>query len=116
MLSSGLLALLVYGVVALPALAYARRYRRLFTSDLCGPLLVLGLWLGLVAVGYGPQSLSNVVEVPLALIFSLCTLYVRVFVADRVSDRARLWSYVGVGTSLVFVLALRTVMPASPDR
>ena len=112
-LFSVLLAL--YGVVASFAWINAKRRNALYWSDLSAPVLVLLLWVAAAAAGYGHQSLSHVVEVPIALIFSLLALNIRVFVIDKTIIRYRSNSYLCLGLSLFVVLLLRTFMPFLPE-
>ena len=110
-----LICLLVYGVLGVVAFLYARHRNVLYWSDMSTPVLVIILWVAVTATGYGHQSLSHVVEVPIALMISLILLNLRVFVFDRFSQNCRVNSYVVLGVSLLTVILLRAFMPYLPE-
>lgn len=107
--------LLLYAVVGSPAFIHSGRGGRLYWSDIATPVFVVALWVFVVASGYGHQSLSHFVEVPIALGVALGLFYGRVFIIDRFSDRYRINSYVVLGVSLLCVVLLRTFMPYLPE-
>ena len=84
-----LICIVLYGVIGLPAYIYAKRRNAIFWSDIATPILVVSLWVAITATGYGHQSLSHVVEVPIALVFSLIALRTRVFVVDKYNKKSR---------------------------
>ena len=107
--------LLLYGVLGAVAFVFARRRQALFWSDIASPILVVVLWVAITASGYGHQSLSHIVEVPIALLGALVLLNFRVFVLDRYHERYRQNSYFMLGLSLLIVFLLRTFMPYLPE-
>ncbi len=110
-----LLSLLLYLALAAPALLLARLRGGLFWSDLAAPVLILALWILLTALGYGHQSLSHIVELPIALLFGLLLTYARVFLPGLRRANARRHSYAVLGLSLLGVVLLRTFMPYLPE-
>ena len=64
-----------------------------------------------VSVGYGHQSLSHLIEIPILLMVSVIFLYVRVFIVDRYREQFKQNSYIILGLGVFFVLLLRTFMP-----
>ena len=94
---------------------YAKPKRRLFWSDIASPILVVVLWVSFTASGYGHQSLSHLVEVPIALLSALVLLNLRVFVVDRYNEKYRYNSYAVLALSLLIVFLLRTFMPYLPE-
>ena len=110
-----LICIILYGVLGLPALFYAKRRNALFWSDIGLPIFVVVFWVAVTASGYGHQSLSHVVEVPISLAFSLIVINTRVFVVDKFKKNFKNNSYVALGLSLLFVFLLRTFMPYLPE-
>jgi len=102
---------LLYAVLGAVAFLVAKRRKALFWSDMASPVLVVVLWFSVTALGYGHQSLSHLVEVPIALLCALVLLNLRVFVVDRYHEKYRANSYVALGMSLFIVILLRTFMP-----
>lgn len=109
------ICLLLYGILGAVAVARAKRKNALFWSDIASPILVIVVWVAVTASGYGHQSLSHLVEVPIALLCALVLLYLRVFVADRYSENYRYNSYAMLGLSLLIVFLLRSFMPFLPE-
>ncbi|HEX9758590.1 MAG TPA: hypothetical protein VGB26_12465 [Nitrospiria bacterium] len=105
----------LYGGLGTVAYMYANRKKRLFWSDIASPIFVVVLWVFITASGYGPQSLSHIIEVPFALLSSLVLLNLRVFVVDRYYEKYRFNSYAGLALSLFIVFLLRTFMPYLPE-
>lgn len=97
------------------AYVYAKRRNAFFWSDVASPMLVIILWIAVTAYGHGYQSLSQIVEVPIALLCALMLLYFRVFIVDRYNKNYRYNSYAILGLSLLSVYLLRTFMPYLPE-
>ena len=74
--------LMISAGLSLPAWLYARKRRRESGLMLLLPMPALVLWVGLSAVGVGPQSLSNLVEVPILVGLAIALYYLKVFVTD----------------------------------
>ncbi len=107
--------LLLYGALGAVAFVFAKRRNALFWSDIACPILVVVLWVSITASGYGYQSLSHLVEIPIALLCALVLLNIRVFVVDRYHEKYRYNSYIVFGLSLLIVFVLRTFMPYLPE-
>ena len=112
-----LIALLLILYAALGAVAFtcAKRRKALFWSDAASPVLIVVLWVIITASGYGHQSLSHIIEVPVALLCALLLFNLRVFVIDRIHKRYRYNSYWSLALSLLIVVLLRTFMPYLPE-
>ena len=115
MIALFLICIVLYGVFGLPAFIYAKRRNAIFWSDIATPILVVSFWVAVTASGYGHQSLSHIVEVPIALVFSLISVNTRVFVVDKYNKNYRSNSYIVLGISIAFVFILRTFMPYMPE-
>ena len=105
----------IYVIFALLAWYKARRRNALYWSDLCTPIAIPILWICIVSFGYGHQSLSHIIEVPIALLISLLLLYMRVFILDKCNENNKMNSLLIFGLGLVVVLLLRTFMPYLPE-
>ncbi|HIF9529891.1 hypothetical protein [Photobacterium damselae] len=112
-----LIAFVCFIYVSLVSFAWvnAKRKNALYWSDICLPIISLFFWCFLASVGYGPQSLSNLIEIPILLIAGIILLYVRVFIIDRYRKQPKQNSYIIIGLCIFFVLLLRTVMPLIPE-
>jgi hypothetical protein len=108
-------SMFIFWLSAAFAYVHAKRRNALFWSDIGLPAFVVIFWLSVTASGYGHQSLSHLVEVPIALSVSLIFLYSRVFIFDRYKLDFRHNSYIALGASLLFVILLRTFMPYLPE-
>jgi hypothetical protein len=75
----------------------------------------LAVWLGLTAVGYGAQSLSNIIEVFWLVGASILFCYVKVFLIDLFVHRPHATTYVLIALLLVGAVLLRTFMPVLPE-
>ncbi len=109
------ICLLLYGALGTVAFVHAKRKNALFWSDVASPMLVVLLWVAVTSSGYGHQSLSHIVEVPITLLCVLVMLYFRVFVVDRYNRNYRYNSYAVLGLSLLFAFLLRSFMPYLPE-
>lgn len=109
------ICLLLYGALGTVAFVHAKRKNALFWSDVASPILVVLLWVAVTSSGYGHQSLSYIVEVPITLLCVLVVLYFRVFIVDRYNRNYRYNSYAVLGLSLLFAFLLRSVMPYLPE-
>lgn len=107
--------LIVYGVLGAAGFVYAKRRKALYWSDVAAPVLVIVFWVGVTSSGYGHQSLSHIVEVPIALTITLILFNIRVFGIDHLSTNYRVNSYSVLGISLLSVVLLRTFMPYLPE-
>jgi hypothetical protein len=79
------------------------------------PMPALVLWVGLSAVGVGPQSLSNLVEVPILVGLAIALYYLKVFVTDRVSSTPRLTTAAVIFVTMLSAVLLRLLMPLLPE-
>lgn len=102
-------------LLCLPARAVAKREKRWFPWDFAGPIGAVVLWILLASFGVGHQSLSHLIEIPLALLFAVLALYLRVFVMDRFIGEPKVNSLVVVALALAFVCGLRLFMPYLPE-
>jgi hypothetical protein len=107
--------ILIYAAFASLAWINAKSRGALYWSDLCPPIVLPLFWVAVTSSGYGHQSLSHIVEVPIALILGVIFLNIRVFVIDRYKKNYKVNSYMILGLGLILVLLLRTFMPYLPE-
>ncbi len=106
---------LLYVALTSVAYIYARKRGAIYWSDLVLPVAVVCGWVAITVSGYGHQSLSHFIEVPIALLFSLVAFNLRVFAIDRLTTDYRKNSYIVLALSIFFVFLLRTFMPFLPE-
>ncbi|AGH80873.1 hypothetical protein PCNPT3_04655 [Psychromonas sp. CNPT3] len=111
MIEAFIVFILIYVVFSLFAWINAKRRRALYWSDICPPVVLPLFWVAVTATGYGHQSLSHIIEVPIVLIVSLLLLNIRVFVIDRYKKNYKVNSYIMLGFGFIVVLLLRSFMP-----
>ena len=109
------LLILSYLFICSFAFIHARRRDTIFWSDYASPVFAVALWLSVTASGYGHQSLSHLVEIPIILLFSCLIFNSRIFVFDNLFGNPRCNSYFSLAIILVFVLVIRTFMPFIPE-
>ena len=115
MIEAFFIFILIYATFASLAWINAKSRGALYWSDLCPPIILPLFWVVVTSSGYGHQSLSHIIEVPIVLIFSVLLLNVRVFVVDRYKKNCKVNSYFVLGFGLILVLLLRTFMPYLPE-
>ena len=101
--------------IALFAWVNAKKRNALYWSDLCSPFVLPTFWFLVTASGYGHQSLSHLIELPIVVLFSVLFLNVRVFILDRYRKNYKLNSLIVLCFGFLFVLLLRTFMPFLPE-
>ena len=103
-------SLLLYVLLGMVAYISASRKNTLFWTDIISPIIVTILWIAFVAVGYGHQSSSQIIEFPMVLLCTLILLYFRVFILDKYTNNYKYNSYLVLGLSLLVVFLFRTFM------
>ncbi|MEA1915015.1 MAG: hypothetical protein U9N30_06845 [Campylobacterota bacterium] len=106
-----IVSVVVYFVLASFASAAAKQRNALFWSDILAPVAVVVFWVILTFLGYGEQSLGNLIEIPMALFIMVGLFYVRLYFLDKRDANYQYNSYTVLGAALVAVLALRSFMP-----
>ena len=109
------LLFLVATLLCIPA--YIVSYRRRTESKWLPFVMLpgLALWVMLTALGYGAQSLSNIVEVLWLLVAGVLSVYIKVYYVDPRLQKPRQATYLILGCLLVAALLLRTFMPVLPE-
>jgi hypothetical protein len=109
-----IIVLILPKLLLVPAWAYARR-----KGESWGFLFfhwpAIFFWVLLTAVGYGAQSLSNLMELLLIAAAAVVVGYLKVFVVDRSVASPNLSTFAAAGLLLAVALALRSLMPVLPE-
>lgn len=108
-------AILLNSALCLPAWWFSRRRDYFYAWEAMLPSVPVLLWILLTYLGVGPQSLGNIVELPVAVIFFTACVYLKSFVLKG-------WG-VPKGTAALFLasiaillpLALRYIFPLLPE-
>jgi hypothetical protein len=102
-------------ILNLPAVLLARRrYKAVWWLPFIGAPATLG-WITLVALGVGPQSLSNIVELVGLAALSVVLCYAQVLLLDRHLPHPRRTStWIALGLVATAVV-LRLSMPLLPE-
>ena len=79
------------------------------------PTIGLALWLVLVSLGFGAQSLSNVIEVPIIVGVAVVAAYLNFFVFVRSPTLNPYRTYLAVAIVALAAIALRALMPVLPE-
>jgi hypothetical protein len=93
----------------------ASKRNTLYWPDLASVILLPTFWFLVTGSGYGHQSLSHLIEIPIVIMVGTVSLYFRVLIADRWTSNSNLNSYLNLMTGLIFVFLLRTFMPFLPE-
>lgn len=108
--------LLVPLVLILPAFVWSRKKPE--KESLLLPFVhmpAIALWWLLVSVGFGAQSLSNIVELLYLGIAAVVLPYLKVFLLDRFTARHTLTTYGTVALLAGSAFFLRAWMPVLPE-
>ncbi len=83
-------------------------------QDLVAPFTAMLLWVGLTSVGYGAQSLANLIEIPILLSVLLITYWLRILFVSALG-MFTMSPYCLLYIALLLTVALRTLMPLIPE-
>ena len=79
------------------------------------PAAGLALWALLTGVGYGAQSLSNLVETPMIAGIAVVVAYLKFFVFDKAPALSPYGKISAIGAVILATVALRSFMPVLPE-
>ncbi len=106
-----IVAVLISATLCAPAWAFARRHNAWFGWDYAAVLLPIPLWLMLMVMRIGSQSLANLVEAIVLVVLVPVVVSLRVFLIDRWLNAPRLGSLIAFGICTLAAVALRGFMP-----
>ncbi len=110
------LTLLLPLLLILPAFFLSRRKKE--KESLLLPFVhipAITLWVLLLTLGYGAQSLANFIEVIYLAMAAVVFPYLKVFIVDRFTARHILTTYGTVAVLAVGAFVLRALMPWLPE-
>jgi len=107
--------LLIVGILCTPAYLVSRRKGDESKWFLIASLPAIALWIGLTGIGYGAQSLSNIIEIFWILLANVVLSYLKVFFVDRKAQKPRQATYTMMALLAIGALLLRTFMPVLPE-
>ena len=105
----------VAGVLILPGWYWSNKSRPQPAMICLLPVAGLILWLLLISLGFGAQSLANVMEAPMIAAVAVMAAYSKFFIFDRVSALSPYGKIFVIVAVLVTTVALRTFMPVIPE-
>ncbi|MCM2287291.1 MAG: hypothetical protein NDI81_21125 [Desulfobacula sp.] len=107
--------LIIAGAVCIPAYIASRRNGNESKWFLFISLPAFVFWLGLTGIGYGAQSLSNVVELLWVLVIAVVLSYLKVFLVDRKLRKPKQTTFIMMALLVIGAFLLRTFMPILPE-
>ena len=99
----------------IPAWLYSRSRRPTSSWLPCMAVPAIGVWVLLIYLGVGAQSLANVVELPALTALGIVVAYTQVFVLDSRLGSAPRTTWVLTASLVVVAGAMRLVMPSIPE-
>jgi cytochrome bd-type quinol oxidase subunit 2 len=115
---------MAFGFLVYIAIFCAALYHAYSVSRRTGPesrLLVVApvpaviVWVTATALGFGAQSLANIVEVFAIFALGIVLAYVKVFVVDKAYHKPLTSTYLLIGLLVVVAIILRATMPNLPE-
>ncbi len=79
------------------------------------PVPAVIVWVAVTAMGFGAQSLANIVEVFAIFVLGIVLAYVKVFALDRTFHKPLISTYSLIGLLVVFAIILRAMMANLPE-
>lgn len=107
--------ILIAALLCLPAFLYSRRKGPESWWFPFSAVPGVVIWMGLTALGFGAQSLSNVIELVWLAGAAVALSYVKVFVVDRRGKSAIHSTYALAGVLSIVAIALLALTPAFPE-
>lgn len=98
-----------------PAWSIARRRGQATPLLLVLPLPAIAAWLAMSGLGYGAQSLSNLVEPVIVLLVGVALSYLYLPLVDRSGARPAAIAALMMAALIVLAVLLRTLMPNLPE-
>jgi len=83
--------------------------------DVILPLIAVFFWVLVTSLGYGPQSMSHLIEAPITLIFVIILVVIKIRFMDEIYLNKTRNTVIAYGISIMFVILLRSFMPFLPE-
>lgn len=110
-----LMLTIIAGILILPGWYWANKDQPQDVWICFLPAAGLALWMLLTALGFGAQSLANLVEAPMIVGISVVVAYLKFFVFDKgaaLNSYGKLFAIVAV---ILATVVLRAFMPVLPE-
>jgi len=111
---AAVLLVLMFGL-SFPAWLLARRRGRETPLLLVLPLPGIAAWIALSMLGYGSQSLSNLIEPFIVLLVGAALAYLFLVLVDRTGVRPAAIAALLMAALILLAVLLRTFMPILPE-
>lgn len=114
MIVLALLLVLISTAIIVPGWLGAKRSGAGGVAAMFLPLIGIGLWFALVAMGVGAQSLSNIIEIFPIAIYAIVVAYLVLLALRRKLASVRILYFAAFGALVLLVVCLRLLMPVLP--
>jgi len=79
------------------------------------PIPAVVVWVAITAMGFGAQSLANIVEVFAIFALGIVLAYVKVLAVDKAYKKPLTSTYSLIGLLVIVAIILRATMPNLPE-
>jgi hypothetical protein len=110
-----LIVTLVATALILPGWFWAKRQQSQTPWVLFLPVSGVGFWFVLVMLRIGPQSLSNLIEIPIVAIIAVAVAYLKIFAIDKQLKKSTYGEIIAYAIVASVTLGLRLFMPLLPE-
>ena len=83
--------------------------------DVILPLLAIFFWVLITSSGYGPQSMSHLIEAPITLFFVTILIVIKIRFIDEIYANETRNTVIAYCISIMFVILLRSFIPFLPE-
>jgi hypothetical protein len=106
---------LVATALILPGWLWAKRQKPQSPWLLLLPVSGVGFWFVLAMLRIGPQSLSNLIEIPIVAIVAVVVVYLKIFAIDKQLKIPAFGEAIPYVVVASVALGLRLLMPLLPE-
>ncbi|NNC57996.1 MAG: hypothetical protein HKO12_10580 [Woeseiaceae bacterium] len=115
MIALFLILTMIAGILILPGWYWANKGLPQSVWICLLPATGLALWAALTALGFGAQSLANLVETPLIASVAVVVAYLKFIVFDRKPALNSYGTVFAIAAVILATILLRTFMPDLPE-
>ncbi len=115
MIALFLMLTIIAGILILPGWYWANKGQPQKFWICFLPAAGLALWMLLTALGFGAQSLANLVETPVIAGVAVVAAYLKFFVFDKSSALNSYGKIFAIAAVMLATIILRTIMPVLPE-
>ena len=107
--------LVLFCLASVPAYLLSKRRQEESLWLLFNFIPAAGVWVGLTRIGYGAQSLSNLIEIIIIGIASVVLPYMKIFLVDPKYGVPKKNTYILIAALVIASVLFRTFMPLLPE-